>query len=188
MSRGADFVSIDKYGLDGGYGGGAAAPRSSLWFWNAVHWNNYLVFVAALAERTAAPVVLWQIPVGHVNRSLAVNPRHPSATFAPLANSFQRWEDSAPSFFFGDSFATDGDVARRAYFGEPDSEDPGAVRVDGDVVTWRAHLARASDAGVIAILFGDGVGESTRGRGWPPPDDFWFLTKVQDALAASAPP
>ena len=39
----------------------------------------------------------------------------------------------------------------------------------------------------LAILFGDGVGESTRGRGWPPPDGFWFLTKVQDALADRSP-
>jgi len=31
------------------------------------------------------------------------------------------------------------------------------------------------------------VGESTRGRGVPPPDGYWFITKVQDYLAVPAP-
>jgi hypothetical protein len=190
MSRGADFVSVDKYGLDGGFGGGAAAPWDSLWFWNAVHWNNYLVFAGALAERTAAPVVLWQLPVGHVNHSLAVDPRS-GGLFPALTNTFQRYEDSAPTYFLGDSFSTGADAARRDYFGEPDPEFPASVRVDGHRVTWRSHMEQARDAGVIAILFGDGVGESTRGRGAPPPDGHWFLTKAQDYLAdpvSLAPP
>src|SRR5581483_6393092 len=83
LDHGAHFVSIDKYGLDGGFGSGAAAPWSSTWFWNAIHWNNYLVFAGEIARATAKPIVLWQIPVGHVNASLAPDPRSAGALFPP---------------------------------------------------------------------------------------------------------
>lgn len=180
-SYGADFVSIDKYGLDGGFAG-AAAPWSSTWFWNAVHWNNYLLFTRGLHERTALPVVLWQLPVGHVNHSLAFNPYTPDGLFPSLTNTTNRYEDSAPSFFFGDRFDTRGDAQRLAYFGQADPDEPGAVSTAGGVVEWREHLGAARDAGVIAALFGDGVGESTRGRGAPPPDGYWWIVKTQAAL------
>jgi hypothetical protein len=51
-------------------------------------------------------------------------------------------------------------------------------------LTWASHMARARDAGVVAVLFGDGVGESTRGRVLPPPDEGWFIGKVQSYLAS----
>jgi hypothetical protein len=35
-------------------------------------------------------------------------------------------------------------------------------------------MSIAADAGVLAILFGDGVGESAHGRGLPPPDGYWW--------------
>jgi hypothetical protein len=53
-------------------------------------------------------------------------------------------------------------------------------------VTWASHMAMARDAGVVAMLFGDGVGESTHGRGSPPPDGGWFISKVQSYYANPA--
>ncbi|MDX2170952.1 MAG: cellulose binding domain-containing protein [Deltaproteobacteria bacterium] len=185
-SYGAHFVSIDKYGLDGGFGGAATAPWSSTWFWNAIHWNNYLLFSGGLHQRTGLPVVLWQLPVGHVNHSLAANPYDPSGTFPDLDNTTQHYEDSAPSFFYGDRFDTGANGQRLAYFGAEDPEHRDSVSTAGSVVEWREHLSAARDAGVIAALFGDGVGESTRGRGDPPPDGWWWMVKTQAYLANPA--
>ena len=186
LSHGADFVSIDKYGLDGGFGGAAAAPWNSTWFWNAIHWNNYVEFAGRLHQQTGVPVVLWQIPVGHVNHSLAVNPYAQSGVFPDLSNTHQRYEDSAPTYFLGDSFSTS-DPQRLAYFGQTDPDYPGSVSVAGNTITWASHMAAARDAGIIAILFGDGVGDSTHGRGSPPPDGYWWITKVQDYYEQPAP-
>jgi len=185
LSHGADFVSIDKYGLDGGFGG-AAAPWSSTWFWNAVHWNNYVGFAGRLHQQTGVPVVLWQIPVGHVNHSLAVNPYAQSGVFPDLTNTYQRYEDSAPTYFLGDRFST-ADPQRLAYFGTPDPDSPASVSVAGNTITWASHMAAARDAGIVAILFGDGVGDSTHGRGSPPPDGYWWITKVQDYFENPVP-
>lgn len=182
LSYGADFVSIDKYGLDGGFGG-AAAPWDSTWFWNAVHWNNYVEFAGRLHQQTGVPVVLWQVPVGHVNHSLAVNPYATSGVFPDLTNTYQRYEDSAPTYFLGDRFSTN-DAQRLAYFGQADPDYPASVSVSGNTITWASHMAQARDAGIVAILFGDGVGDSTHGRGAPPPDGYWWITKVQDYFAA----
>ncbi|MCK6556738.1 cellulose binding domain-containing protein [Candidatus Binatia bacterium] len=185
LSYGADFVSIDKYGLDGGFGG-AAAPWDSTWFWNAVHWNNYVEFAGRVHQQTGVPVVLWQIPVGHVNSSLAVNPYATGGVFPDLTNTHQRYEDSAPTYFLGDRFSTS-DAQRLAYFGQSDPGYPGSVSVDGTTVTWASHMAAARDAGIVAILFGDGVGDSTHGRGSPPPDGYWWITKAQDYLEQPVP-
>ncbi|MEK6249195.1 MAG: hypothetical protein N2C12_13520, partial [Planctomycetales bacterium] len=68
LTHGADFISLDKYGLDAGAQQGAADdPAGSTWFWNSDHWHNYLLFVKTLHETTGSDVVLWQIPVGHIN-------------------------------------------------------------------------------------------------------------------------
>jgi hypothetical protein len=186
-SYGAHFISLDKYGLDGGFGGAAAAPWNSTWFWNAVHWNNYLLFTQGLHARTGLPVVLWQLPVGHVNHSLAANPYAADGLFPSLTNTTNRYEDSAPTFFFGDRFDTRTDAQRLAYFGQPDPDHPESVATSGSVVEWREHLTAAREAGVIAALFGDGVGESTRGRGSPPPDGYWWIVKTQAALQSLPP-
>lgn len=186
LSHGAHFVSIDKYGLDGGFGGAWQNPAASTWFWNALHWNNYLLFTKGLYERCGVPVVLWQIPVGHVNSSQAANPYDPSGKFADLSNTYQKYEDSAPTFFYGDRFVVR-DSSRLSYFGAADPEYPASVSVSGNTVTWSGHLDAAANAGVMAILFGDGVGESTHGRGNPPPDGWWWMVATQRYLQHPAP-
>lgn len=183
LSYGADFVSIDKYGLDAGFQTDAAAnPAASTWFWNADHWNNYLLFTKVLHQKTALPVTLWQLPVGHINGSLTTNPYAPSGVFPDLTNTFTKYEDSAPTFFFGDSFTAGG--KRLDYFATNRGGDA-KVSVQAGVVTWGSHLAEARAAGVTAILFGAGVGESTDGVGSPPTDGSWWITKVQDYYSTS---
>jgi hypothetical protein len=186
-AAGADFVSIDKYGLDGAGAAGAdpAHPADSVWFWNADLWSNYLAFVATLHDELDLPVVLWQIPVGRINVSL-----HPGG-FAPLDNTLQRYEDSASTYFFGDRFETVG--ARLAYFAGNAAQDP-EVSVAGGVVTWGAHLDEAAAAGVVVVLFGAGVGASTRGVPQPsgptpgePTDGGYWITRVAEYYAAPVP-
>ncbi|MGE9293336.1 MAG: cellulose binding domain-containing protein, partial [Puniceicoccales bacterium] len=178
LSHGASFVSIDKYGLDAAYDGNAANPANSIWFWNAVHWTNYLVFVNAMHETTGLPVVLWQLPVGHINTTHASNPYASDGLFESLNNTVQHYEDSSGTYFLGDTF-TPGSDTRLAYFGSTD-DGTADVSVSGESVTWGSHLTLAKDAGVAVALFGAGVGASTDGVGSPPTDDYWFISKVQE--------
>ncbi len=180
LDGGASFVSIDKYGLDAGAEGKAADPASSTWFWNAIHWGNYLEFVKTLRQKTNRPVILWQLPVGHVNSSKASNPYVSSGTFSDLTNVSRQFEDSAPTYLLGDAFQTSG--ARLGFFGQRDDESK--VSVSGDVVMWGRHMDLARDAGVAAALFGAGVGDSTDGIGDPPTDGFWWIVKAQEYYRA----
>jgi len=95
-SYGADFVSIDKYGLDGGALPGASVdPLHSTWLWNADIWNNYLEFVKVMKTASGLPVILWQIPVGHINASQESDP-YDGGLFTNLDGTDTKYEDSAP--------------------------------------------------------------------------------------------
>jgi hypothetical protein len=175
-THGADFLSIDKYGLDAGALGSVADPANSTWFWNNDHWLNYVEFVRAMHTVSGKPVVLWQIPVGHINNSQFPNPYN-NALFPTLANTNTKYEDSAPSFFLGDTFIP-GAGSRYAFFSANLSNDP-LLSTSGGTVTWGEHVLNAANAGVNSILFGAGVGDSTDGVGSPPTDDYWWITKIQ---------
>ncbi|MFN7923419.1 MAG: hypothetical protein U0Q16_25175, partial [Bryobacteraceae bacterium] len=181
-SRGARFFAIDKYGLDAvGFEPAAAVdPAASTWFWNADHWGNYLTFVRSASDTLGLPAVLWQIPVGRINRSLEDNPFAPGSRFPDLTNAPRNYEDSAPSWFFGDRFLVSG--ARRLHFATNRASDP-VISSATDSVTWGSHMADAARAGVVAILFGAGVSDSTSAVGSPPSDGFWWITKAQRYLA-----
>ncbi len=181
-SYGASFISIDKYGLDATAFEASAAkdPANSVWFWNNDHWRNYLTFVSALNQTTRLPVILWQLPVGHINSSKAVNPYSSSGKFPDFTYLYQSHEDSSTTFFFGDTFTTTG--ARKAFFSLNASEDPG-LSVTDDSVTWSSHMAEAAKAGVISMMFGAGVGASTTNVGAPPTDGYLWIVKAQEYLA-----
>ena len=177
LEYGADFISIDKYGLDGAYQGNAAAdPANSSWLWNSDLWNNYLFYTKTLHETTGFPVTLWQIPVGHLNHSLEADP-YQGGLFPDLDNTEQHYEDSAPTFFFGDTFEPGSDV-RMEYFSRNDCGDS-KVHVNGNTVTYDSHMEEAKEAGITCILFGAGVGSSTDAVGEPPTDSYWWITKAQ---------
>src|SRR5581483_3457191 len=114
-SNGASFVSIDKYGLDAGSAMSGNDPSTSAWFWNADHWNNYLLFDETLRTASGLPVVLWQLPVGHINTSQAPDPYTGGSLFPALTNASEDYEDSSPDFFLGDTFDTGGGT-RLSYF------------------------------------------------------------------------
>ncbi|MGL4107629.1 cellulose binding domain-containing protein [Clostridium sp. LP20] len=184
-SFGADFISIDKYGLDGGYEANAASdPKSSKWLWNADLWNNYLLYTKTLHEVTNKPVILWQIPVGRLNHSNEPNPYN-GGEFADLTNKEGNYEDSAPNYFFGDTF-TPGAGNRQTYFSGNTANDP-KITTSGNKVTWGSHMEETRDAGVVSILFGAGVNSSTDAVGSPAPDNYWWITKAQRYLKNPLP-
>lgn len=184
LTQGANFVSIDKFGLDAGAEGKSDDPSTATWFWNAVHWTNYLILVSVMHEKTQLPVILWQIPVGHINESQAFSPYHSDGMFPVLENVATHYEDSAPTYFFGDTFITDGN--RFTHFSQVDG---GITDVSSNdqQITWGPHIDLARDSGVNAILFGAGVGISTDGVGSPPTDDYWWITKVQEYFTNPVP-
>lgn len=176
-SYGADFISIDKYGLDGAFETGAADdPEKSKWFWNADIWNNYLLYTETLHNETKLPVVLWQIPVGHINGSESISP-YDGEKFNELENKAGYYEDSATTYFFGDTFKG-GNDNRTNYFSKNESNDE-KIKANGDTITWGSHIEEAKKSGIISILFGAGVGASTDAVGSPPTDDYFWITKAQ---------
>lgn len=175
-SYGAQFLSIDKYGLDAGISN-PQNPAQSTWFWNADHWNNYLLFAKTLNSTVKLPVILWQLPVGHINSSLEVDPYLNNGLFPALNNTSAHYEDSTPDFFLGDSFVP-GSQTRLSYFATNNGADPKITAKDS-TVTWQGHMQEAKNSGVIAALFGPGVGDSTKNIGNPPTDSYWWITKAQ---------
>ncbi|SHI61607.1 hypothetical protein SAMN02745163_00491 [Clostridium cavendishii DSM 21758] len=180
---GADFISIDKYGFDGaGEGNIANDPKNSIWLWNADLWTNYLLYTKTLHETTNLPVILWQMPVGHLNSSEDISP-YTGQRFKDLTNVKRNFEDSSTTYFLGDTFKP-GIGNRLDYFKGNDAKDP-KVKVNGDTVTWGSHMEEVRDSGVVSVLFGAGVGDSTDGVGFIPefgnqPTDYYFwITKVQ---------
>ena len=188
ISSGAGFISVDKYGLDAAAENAAAAtnPAGSTWFWSMTHWVNYLTFARALGQETKLPVVLWQIPVGHINTSQFPNPA--GGLFPTLVNDSTHYEDSAPTFFLGDTF-NPGSAMRLSYFGAGDggSNPQEAAVVAGASVTWPSAMNLAESFGVQCVLFGAGVGDSTQGVGTPPTDGGWWVTKAQTYYDKTVP-
>jgi len=65
------------------------------------------------------------------------------------------------------------------HFSANGGNDP-KVSVFGSQITWENHMQETADAGVISVLFGAGVGDSTDGVGSDPTEAFWWITKVQE--------
>jgi hypothetical protein len=154
-------------------------PNMALWFFNADHWNNYLLLVNSLSQALdGAKVMLWQIPQGHINGSTTL----PGTDLSNVAANF---EDSATSYFFGDSFTAPG--GRLDYFAQNQAGDPG-VSSSGNAVSWGEHMTLAQQSGVMSVLFGAGLGISTRGTptpGGPVNDLNFWADKAADYLSTA---
>lgn len=144
-----------------------ADPNIALWFVNADQWNNYLLLVQTLSTTlNGTKVMLWQIPQGHINGSTTLSGRDlPNASADGCApNAICGFEDSAASYFFGDTFTATG--GRLTHFGANQAGDAG-VTVTGNTITWGQHMTKAADSGALSVLFGAGLGVSTRGSVTP---------------------
>lgn len=160
LNYGAKWAFVDKYGLDG-----AAAfcsdplnnPSGCRWFWNSDHWNNYIAFLGALKEGLQTPIVLWQIPIGHLNRSVFNDPAS-GVLFTELRNTDQSYEDTALNFILGDAFQQLS-FERQIYFTHV--ADP-KTSWNNSITAIESHIPELAQAGVAGILFGAGVAQSTR--------------------------
>ena len=187
LSNNADFVSIDKYGLDAIAGptpgfttsDPLTQPEAFTWFWNNDHWINYIEFVKAMHELSQKHIVLWQVPVGHINQSQTIS-AYSGVRFKDLPNTSKKYEDSATTFFFGDEFIAESDE-RYDYFTQNKHNDP-KLTFDSTTkkIKFGSHMEEVLNAGVRIVLGGAGVGASTDGVGSPPSDDYFWIQKVQD--------
>jgi len=79
--NGASYLFFDRYGIDAGscvpwttaQEIGWQYPSKSVWFWNLIHCNNYILFVKTARKEIGLPAGLWQLPVGHINSSQTKN-------------------------------------------------------------------------------------------------------------------
>ncbi|MDE3056106.1 MAG: hypothetical protein KGI80_05415 [Verrucomicrobiota bacterium] len=198
----ADFIAIDRYGIDGGSAPigaqlyvGYTNPPATIWFWNHDHWNNYNLFLKTVQQTIATeggtnlPVLMWQIPMGHVNQS--------TQDFPALANTQGRWEDSAQSYLFGDTFTAQ-TPTRVDYFSQNQYKDS-AVSASGTQITWGSKLSSLTNIGVFGILSAPGVGlanctyaaqqgglglGTAPADGGPYGDSFWWMDNVQNYYQA----
>lgn len=176
LSNTASFISIDKYGLDAMGHQDTLDPSKSTWFFNNDHWFNYLYFAQTIYETSGYPVVLWQLPIGHINATTTIS-AYTGAPFEPLNNTEKHYEDSTPDFFLGDTFVVENDL-RLNYFSQNIYHDS-TMAVHGDTITWGRHMNATRQSGVVTVMFGAGVGASTTGIGNPPADQYFWIQKVQ---------
>lgn len=178
LTAGADFVSIDKYGLDAMGTNADADPAKVTWFWNNDHWKNYLLYCKTMHETADKPVILWQLPVGRINQSTFVS-AYTGAPYADMSNAVPtKYEDSSTDFFLGDSINTT-DPVRTNYFSQNKWNDSKLIK-NGNMISWGQHIKDCKDAGIICVQFGAGVGASTDGVGNPPTDNYFWIQKVQN--------
>ncbi len=137
-----------------------ADPNIARWFFNADQWNNYLRLVSALSKSVNAPVMLWQIPQGHINGSLDGRDLPDTSAVGCAPDALCGFQDSATSYFFGDSFTATGGTFN--HMSADLAGDP-KVTTSGSTITWGEHMSDAANAGVMSVLFGAGLGPSTRG-------------------------
>lgn len=186
MTNSADFISIDKYGLDAmgaPSNSNPADPGSYTWFWNNDHWLNYLAFVNELKTASGKHVILWQIPVGHINGTTTTN-EYTSTNFQSLNNTSKHYEDSASTFFFGDTVDFSSDNARFSYFSNNVHNDSKlSINAATKQITFGNHIQEVANNGTRLILMGAGVGDSTDGigaLGTTLTDDHFWIQKLQD--------
>lgn len=176
LTNGADFISIDKYGLDAMGTNANTDPAAVTWFWNNDHWRNYLLYCKTMHETSGKPVVLWQLPVGRINQSTFVS-AYTGAPYADVNNTPTKYEDSSTDFFLGDSINTT-DPLRINYFSQNKWNDSKVIK-NGNMISWGKHIKECKDAGIISVQFGAGVNASTDGVGSPPSDNYFWIQKVQ---------
>lgn len=187
LSNDADFISIDKYGLDAMGQNNTPDPADCTWFFNNDHWNNYLHFAKKVHETANKPVVLWQLPVGRINGSLYQS-AYTNALFPAMNNTPTQYEDSSTDFFLGDNIIPN-IQNRNDYFAQNKWNDPKLLYTPGTgIVYWQGHLQEAKQSGIIAALFGAGVNASTDGVGSPPSDNHFWIQKVQNYYQNGAVP
>lgn len=176
LSNNADFVSIDKYGLDAeGYS--SSGVETNPWWFSHDHWDNYMMYAKTMHQISGKDMILWQLPVGRINGSHYVS-AYNGTQYPDLTNITNKYEDSTIDYFFGDKF-TENNPTRFSHFTNNNAQDT-TLEILGDTITWHEHISKFNECGIINAMFGAGVGNSTDGIGNPPADEYFSIQKIQD--------
>ncbi len=172
----ADFFSVDKYGLDYAlYSSGDV--KNNPWAFNNDHWKNYLLYIKTIGDILKIPCVLWQLPVGHLNSSLSISP-YTKEKYTNLPNTTNSGEDSAVTFFFGDTFTS----SNVEYWGSNKWNDN--LTIQNNKITYKTKINNLKDYNIEMILFGQGVGISTVYSKTPSSsivgDNYFLISKIQE--------
>ncbi len=169
-----DFLVFDKYErnpIPGEVGAG--------FVWNSRDWNNYLTYVKQLSEGLGkVPVMLWQLPGGHLQTTDELDQGTHGAT--------------APDYFLGNpvvkkdlsnlqSYIKNITLQKEIYDCEPACQLPQYLLSNGQMISnydWsRDNMDKAQQSHVFAILWGGG---STTSVGTFPMDDGgWLATQIK---------
>lgn len=189
ITNNTEYLFIDRYGIDAASAGYVTNPASSTWFWNHNHWNNYLAFVESVQQQVQLPIILWQLPMGHINTT-DTKKADDTTAYTPLSNEANSgsFEDSSATFWFGDVFSPGG-ADRLAYFaanqwGEYDSSRAADVTTAGSKIIWSPAFDRLKALHVAALLSGPGVGRGASTFACAvdtaaSTDDFWWINQAQ---------
>ena len=180
-----DFFVVDKGGMSfrGTNAESLKSAESSVDGWNSDHWYNYLLFCMTLKSTLNKNCILWRLPTGHLNYSRTINPKT-REPFKELLNVPGEYEDTAVTFFFGDTFIPR-DPADHAYFlqNKFDSE---LVESDGHgTIIWKGIADDLKDYGISGIIFGTNSPMDTHAGGLSKKiaDDNFFFNKVKNLIS-----
>ncbi|WP_119343311.1 hypothetical protein [Facilibium subflavum] len=167
-----NFLVFDKYERN------ANAALGSGYLWNGQDWNNYITYVSQLSKKfNNIPVMLWQIPGGH----LQTNTETDNTT-----NTFS----TAPDYFFGDKSVGKslGDVkdfilntpltGGGIYPCKRGSCTVGQYLNEGSYNWQKSMLQNAASGNVFAILWGGGSTTSVSSFPDKTVNSTWLAAKV----------
>lgn len=169
-----DFLVFDRYEMDD-----SAAYGVGYWY-NARDWNNYLTFVQQISSGLGnQPVMLWQIPGGHIQTQAEV-----------VANPSYQRASTAPGYFFGQSELS-ADLSNMADYLKQISLNSSYYNCTGtgcqmtnymtmNNYNWskdNGNLKLAANANVFAILWGGGQTQSV--GTFPINDNGWLANKIK---------
>lgn len=187
MSHGADFFTVDKYGLDYSLVTADKSLKSNPWAFNNDHWNNYLLYVKTISKvlgsgTNPANCQLWQLPVGHLNSTTSISP-YTGKRFIDLPNTQGKGEDSTVTFFLGDTFIPP--VENYSYWVQNKWNDP-SMKMSGNNITYSSKIKELYKYNISNVMVGAGIGISTNSGGSPisgliPGDNYFCITKIQES-------
>ncbi len=158
-----DFIVFDKYERD-------TTSTESVYFFNAGDWDNYLDYVKYVSEGLGNyPVMLWQIPGGHLQIKGGIDTREDHGSVAP-------------NYFLGDSNVKADLSNVKQYF--LDHPAPGGITAKEyllqDGTDWATinNMAKAENSHVFSILWGGG--DTTSVGRYPYDDGGWLSGRVND--------
>ncbi|HJO95447.1 MAG TPA: glycosyl hydrolase family 18 protein [Victivallales bacterium] len=163
-----DFVAFDKYERD------SIGEVGIGYFFNARDWDNYLTYARLISRDLGnVPVMLWQIPGGHLQIEGGIDTRENHAA-------------TAPNYFFGDTKLQPDLSNVKSYITSialPGIYNSAAATTGKYLLengyNWSTNnMDKAKDSNVFSILWGGG--DTTSVGKYPSDDGGWLSNKVNE--------